>query len=56
MKKMFRKEFVQRLAMIICGIVIVSAPLISQDCLVLWYQPEEPEGLKEYARRGRNNK
>ena len=49
MKKIFTKGFIQKVSLIVCGIVVVAAPLISQDCLVLWYQPEEPEGLKEFA-------
>ena len=31
----------------VCALVVFIAPLISQDCQGLWYQPVEPEGLDE---------
>ena len=36
-------------AVIICGIVTVAAPLISQECEIFWYQQKEPEGLKDFV-------
>ena len=41
-------------AVIICGIVTVAAPLISQECEIFWYQQKEPEGLKDFVERHRN--
>ena len=32
----------------VCALVALIAPLISQDCQGLWYQPVEPEGLGEF--------
>lgn len=36
-------------ALILCGVVVMAAPLISEGCQVFWYQQEEPEGLREFA-------
>lgn len=42
-------SFIQKHSvLLIAGIVAISAPLISQNCHVFWYQEKEPEGLNEY--------
>ncbi len=33
----------------VCALVAFIAPLISQDCQGLWYQPVEPEGLEKFS-------
>ena len=34
----------------ICAVVVSLASLSSLCCRGCWYQPEEPEGLKEFAK------
>jgi len=32
------------------ALAIIAAPVASDICKITWYQPEEPEGLKEFAK------
>ena len=36
-------------AALVTAIVSLVAPVISQSCKMLWYQPVEPDGLEEFA-------
>lgn len=48
-------SFIQKhSALLIAGIVAISAPLISQNCHVFWYQEKEPDGLTIFSRKGRH--
>ena len=33
------------------ALAIIAAPVASDICKITWYQPEEPKGLKEFARK-----
>jgi len=38
------------------ALAIIAAPVASDICKITWYQPEEPEGLKEFANHTKNLK
>jgi cyclic lactone autoinducer peptide len=37
------------------ALAIIAAPVASDICKITWYQPEEPEGLKNFAKRTRRD-
>lgn len=43
------RVFIAKHAVILTALVAFVAPLISQECMGLWYQPVEPEGLDEFS-------
>jgi len=52
-KNMFLKisNYVKkRMALFLCGMAFLVIPLISQECQVIWYQSEEPEGLEDFLK------
>lgn len=53
---MFRRigSFIKKhAATFLCGVVVLAAPLISQECQMIWYQEEEPDGLEVFCDRFR---
>jgi len=50
MRKNFVK-FVNRYGTQICAIAVMAAGISSRGCRVIFYQPEEPEGLEAFAKK-----
>ncbi len=49
-------SFIQKHGTTFCALAVMTAPVISKSCRVIWYQPEEPEGLKAFAeKKGKYN-
>lgn len=40
----------KRMALFLCGMAFLVIPLISQECQMIWYQSEEPEGLEDFLK------
>lgn len=41
-------RFVKRIARIFCSLAVLVAPIASEYCRGLFYQPEEPEMMSEF--------
>ena len=39
-----------KVALMLCGLVALVSPLISQQCQILWYQEKEPDGMDDFSR------
>lgn len=50
MIKKIRNFMTKHAAMILCGVTVLVIPLISQECQMIWYQSEEPEGLEDFLK------
>lgn len=44
------RVFIAKHAAIFTALVAFVAPLISQECMGLWYQDVEPDGLDEFKK------
>ena len=42
------KKLIQKICKGICTMAVFAAPVASEYCHVLFYQPKEPEGFKEF--------
>lgn len=49
-------EFILYIGQALVALAIIAAPVASDICKITWYQPEEPEGLKEFANHTKNLK
>lgn len=41
----------KRVGKVLCNMALHFAPLASNFCWGMYYQPKEPEGLKEFAKK-----
>ncbi|MBR6222183.1 MAG: cyclic lactone autoinducer peptide [Lachnospiraceae bacterium] len=44
-------NIVARKAIVLCSIAAVTSTFATELCRGVWYQPEEPEGLAEFAEK-----
>lgn len=45
------KKLIQKICKGICTMAVFAAPVASEYCHVLFYQPKEPEGFKEFLKK-----
>ena len=45
------KKLIQKICKGICTMAVFAAPVASGYCHVLFYQPKEPEGFKEFLKK-----
>ena len=53
---MFRRfcNFIRKhAATFLCGVAVLAVPLVSQECQMIWFQEEEPDGMEEFRIRKR---
>lgn len=48
MIKNIRNFMTKHAAMILCGVSVLVIPLITQECQIIWFQEEEPNGMEEF--------
>lgn len=44
-------SFIQKHGTTFCALAVMAAPVASEICRFVFYQPEEPEGLKAFAEK-----
>ncbi len=48
---MRQKKLLLILGQLMMLFAVCMAPLVSQGCRTWWYQPKEPEGFTEFAKK-----
>ncbi len=44
-------KFIAKYGATICALALMVAPCAAEPCRTFWYQPAEPEGFSEFAKR-----
>ena len=50
------KKFITRYGSHFCALALVVSTVVSENCHICFYQPEEPEGLEAFAKRAKKTK
>ena len=45
-----KRQMLKKIANIACVVAVAIAPVASEYCRFIFFQPEEPEGLAEFAK------
>ena len=45
-----KRQMLKKIANIACVLAVAIAPVASEYCRFIFFQPEEPEGLAEFAK------
>ena len=53
---MKKDRIIRLICNMLVSIAILLAPIISDSCRIIWYQPEEPEGFKDFVNNLKRNK
>ena len=55
-KQNMKAGLMAKFAGLMCLVATAIAPLISENCFGLWYQPNEPEGFANFIKTSRGGK